>query len=188
MFKNKNTLKGFLTIMTFLIALLILVFMSAPGIKIGNNTHSCLELVNGYKFGSTKMTGFSFLNLLPYIILVILLVFEYLKYVVNIFNNRTTRIVMTIAFVIIGVMFFLSKFMVNDVNPGAGYNKYPKEIAWGSIVQAIVAFICAILSACDAIVDFEYEDNKTVTTSSDINDLKREYAEELKKFNNEDEQ
>lgn len=185
MFKNKNSLKGFLSIATFLIALLILVFMSAPAIYIGKQSYTCLEIVTGYAYFGTKVTGFSFLNLIPYVLLVILLAFEYLKYIFDIFNNRTTRICMTIGFVIIGVMFILSKYMINSLNEGA-INKYPKEIGWGTIIQTIVAFICAILSAVDAIVEFEpeIEEDSNSETKNEIEDLKAKYIEEMKKTEN----
>lgn len=189
LFNNKNTLKGFLTISTFLISLLILVFMSAPAIHVADKTYSALEMVTGYKFGNTKMYGFSFVNLIPYILLGIILVFEYLKYIVSIFNNRTTRIIMTVGFVIIGVMLILSKYMLNDINPGAGFNKLPKETAWGTILQASIAFLCAILSAIDAIADFEViESNDNDNVSNEVDDLKNQYIEELKKINKTDEE
>lgn len=185
MFKNKNTLKGFLSIATFIIALLILVFMSAPAIHVGNETYTCLDIVKGYAYSGTKVTGFSFLNLIPYLLLVVLLVFEYLKYTIAIFDNRATRICMSVGFVIIGVMFILAKYMINNLNEGA-FNKYPKEIAWGTIIQVIVAFICAILCAIDAIVEFEpeIEEESNEETKNEIEDLKATYIEEMKKVNN----
>ena len=185
MFKNKNTLKGFLSIATFIIALLILVFMSAPAIYVGNKSYTCLEIVKGYAYSGIKVTSFSFLNLIPYLLLVVLLVFEYLKYAIDKLNNRITRICMSVGFVIIGVMFILGKYMINNLNEGA-FNKYPKEIAWGAVIQIIVAFICAILCAIDAVVEFEpeIEDNSNEETKNEIEDLKATYIEEMKKINN----
>lgn len=188
LFNNKNTLKGFLTISTFLISLLILVFMSAPAIHVSDKTYTALEMISGYSLNKTKMYGFSFVNLIPYIILGIILIFEYLKYIINIFNNRTTRIIMTIGFVIIGVMLLLSKYMLNDINPGAGFNILPKETAWGTILQASIAFVCAIFSAIDAIVEFEDENNHVENISNEVDDLKSQYIEELKKINKTDEE
>ena len=185
MFKNKNTLKGFLSIATFLVALLILVFMSAPAIYVGKESYTCLEVVNGYAYSGIKVTGFSFLNLIPYILLAVLLVFEYLKYTITIFDNRITRICMTVGFVIVGTMFLLSRYMINNLNEGA-FNKYPKEMAWGTIIQVIVSFICAIFCAIDAIVEFEPEVEEATNeeTKNEIEDLKATYIEEMKKVNN----
>lgn len=186
MFKNKNTLKGFLSIATFIIALLILVFMSAPAIKLGEKTtYTCLEIVKGYAYRGINVTGFSFPNLIPYLLLIILLVFEFLKYAIDKLNNRITRICMSVGFVIVGVMFILGKYMVNSLNGGA-INTINKEIGWGAVIQIIVAFICAILCAIDAIVEFEpeIEDNSNEETKNEIEDLKATYIEEMKKINN----
>ncbi len=194
MFKNKNSLKGFLTILTFVIALIILVFMSAPGVKILDKTHTCLELVGGYQMDAPKIkvTTFSFLNLIPYLLLVILLVFEYLKYIFSIFDNRATRICMSVGFIVVGVMFLFGRYMVNTIEDDMPYNKLPREIGWGAIIQVTVAFICAILSAVDAIVEFEPEEEEidNSETKAEIEDLKTAYIEEMKKLNdkNEDEQ
>ncbi len=187
MFKNKNTLKGFLSIATFLIALLILVFMSAPAVNIYNNSHSCLEIINGYQMDAPKIkaTSFSFLNLIPYLILAVVLTFEYLKYAVSIFDNRITRICMSVGFLIIGVMFLFGRYMVNYIEPNMAYNKAPKTIGWGAIIQVIVSFICAILCAIDAVVEFEPESDEEPNQEikNDIEDLKASYIEEMKKIN-----
>lgn len=191
MFQNKNTLKGFLSIATFLIALLILVFMSAPGFTTGNDSYTCLELVNGFKLlkNSKNVAGFSFLNLIPYLLLVIVLVFEYLKYAVNIFNNRTTRICMSVACIIMGVMFLFGRYMINYYDPTKSYadpTVVPRTIGWGAVIQVIVSFVCAIFCAIDAIVEFEpeVEAEQESETQAEIEDLKATYIEEMKKINN----
>ena len=184
MFKNKNTLKGFLSIATFLVALLILVFMSAPAMYIRNESYTCLQMISGYTYWNMRLADFSFLNLIPYILLVILLVFEYLKYTIKIFDNRVTRICMSVGFVIIGVMLLFSRYMTNTID--TAFEKYAKEIGWGTILQVIVSFICAIFCAIDAIVEFEpeIEEESNEEIKNEIEDLKATYIEEMKKVNN----
>ena len=68
-----------------------------------------------------------------------------------------------------------------NLNEGA-FNKYPKEMAWGTIIQVIVSFICAIFCAIDAIVEFEPEVEEATNeeTKNEIEDLKATYIEEMK--------
>ena len=70
--------------------------MSAPAIYVGKESYTCLEIVKGHAYSGIKVTSFSFLNLIPYLLLVVLLVFEYLKYTLTIFDNRITRICMSV--------------------------------------------------------------------------------------------
>ncbi|MCR5647506.1 MAG: hypothetical protein K6F81_04425, partial [Acholeplasmatales bacterium] len=93
---------------------------------------------------------------------------------------------------VVGVMFLFGRYMVNTIEDDMPYNKLPREIGWGAIIQVTVAFICAILSAIDAIVEFEPEEEEidNSETKAEIEDLKTAYIEEMKKINdkNEDEQ
>ena len=215
---NKNGLKTLFSILQFVLALLIVVFINAPALTwaSGDQTASAREIFTGYYFAfggssrTVRVTEFSFLNLIPYILLGLALVADFVKYAIReiaiketsetISTEKAIKIykIMSISifasYVVIALMLFLGSFMVNEVdNLKEGYSTIYKlhqtrVIAWGAIVQGAVAVVCACLGAADAFIPFELEyvdeDEETISdVKDDVDDLKAELAKQAELYN-----
>lgn len=180
---TKNGLKALFSILQFLIALVILILLSSPALNWYDKSFSAMDVIGGFSNGTGSnlkiVAEFSFLNLLPYLLLAICLIGVFLKYAFNIFDNKITRIIIIVLYITIGIMLLLSKYMLNKVNnTGVIYDLEYYSVAGGAITQAIIAFICAGLGVADLLIKAEIEDEPL--DDNEVNDLKNEYINLLK--------
>ena len=213
---SKNSIKTLASILQFVIALLIVVFINAPALTYASEsqTASARELFTGYSFAfgqskNIRVTEFSFLNLIPYILLGIALVADFVKYAIRevaikeeserLSTEKAIKIykIMSISifatYIVIALMIFFGSFMVNEIDnlKDASSTIYKlhqaRVIAWGAIVQGIIAVICAGLGALDAFLPFElefvdeYEENID-DVKDEVNDLKAELAKQAELY------
>ncbi|MCR5112678.1 MAG: hypothetical protein K6A63_01935 [Acholeplasmatales bacterium] len=215
---NKNSLKTLFSILQFVVALLIVIFINAPALTwaSGDQTASAREMFTGYYFAfggssrTVRVTEFSFLNLIPYILLGLALVADFVKYAIReiaiketserIPTDKAIKIykIMSISifatYVVIALMIFFGVFLVNEVDnlKDASSTIYrlhqSRVIAWGAIVQGCVAVFCAAIGAADAFIPFELEyvdeDEEDIEdVKDDVVDLKAELAKQAELYN-----
>lgn len=180
---SNDSKKGLLSILQFITALVILVLLSAPAVSFYNDqSFNTMDVIGGFavKFSSRniKVTEFSFMNLLPYILIGLCLVGVFLKYAFDKLNNRKFRIVIVVLYVIAGILLFMPNLLMNRVNgSGVIYDLSNYSITGATIARGIIAFVCAGLGIIDIIIpEDQYEEAEP---DHEIDDLKKQYADLL---------
>lgn len=135
--KNKKNASLALTALSVLggLAAIIMLFLPAVVIKDGKTTYTGLQVVFGYTNDlRLEVFGFSFMNLLPYLLALGGLVFSALGAVGR--GSKLGAIIAAAAFIAAGVFFIMSNTFCDYF-----FGKDVLAIAYGAIVAAVASFV-----------------------------------------------
>lgn len=156
MAKKKTKMKSYLPLAAAIFGVLALIMLFLPAIVVGDESYNGLKVVFGYTekaevFGSTietKILKFSFMNLLPYLLVIG-------GIVLNVLNRKNGSklfaLIATACFIVATVFFFCtigSTVLAGDMN-----DKIVEAIKdeWKLGVGSILAAICSILAGLASI-------------------------------------
>lgn len=145
--KNKNNASLALTALSVLggLAAIIMLFLPAVAIKDGKTTYTGLQVVFGYTNDlRLEVFGFSFMNLLPYLLALGGLVFSALGAAGR--GSKLGAIIAAAAFIAAGVFFIMSNTFCDYL-----FGKDVLAIAYGAIVAAVASFVAGACQLFKAI-------------------------------------
>lgn len=127
-----------------------LIMLFLPAINVGDTqtTYSGLQVIFGYKNGETILK-FSFLNLLPYLLIIVGIVFLIL-YSIN-STNYFLALCSAIAFIVAGILFFCT---ISFTIPVVEVMKESFSLGIGAILGGIFSLIVGVAYLINASIIF----------------------------------
>ncbi|MBQ9117597.1 MAG: hypothetical protein IJY11_00140 [Clostridia bacterium] len=159
-------IKKFAPIGAVVLALVAIIMCFLPGAAVEGDSMSVWETIFGYSETyageSMNVVGFSFLNLIPLLCVVVGAVLVVLNVMGK--GSNLFGIVAAVLFVVAGIFFFL---VTTNAMPGSYFDTIPeayRDASWeaakdawdlgvGAILAAICSIIAAVCAACPVVLD-----------------------------------
>ncbi len=152
--RKSSNLPGIIAGLVFIFSVVAIVmfFVANIAIKDSETTYTGLQIAFGYSEGgsvgifnaSVQIFDFSFLNLLPYVLVICGLVLSLIGGLGK--RNGLCLFICVLLFIGASVLFFLSPSFVNFITTGTLENSDLFELAIGGIIAGICAGLCAVFS------------------------------------------
>ena len=145
---------------------------SANGVKMVKQNYNAIEVIFGCRrdkmtstgtktVGSLKTLGFSFMNLLPHILICASLLLLILKLFINKLFNKYVEVSCAIMMVLAGFLLFFAHKFANFMGDSAQYKhlalKDTFHLGWAAIFFGVVTLVCGILLILSTVFAFKQE-------------------------------
>lgn len=158
--KSKANVGQILTLVAILLGIVavVMMFVSAIGVKDSDVTYTGLQVAFGFKetiilLGETDIFHFSFMNLLTYVLATVGVIFAILGIIGK--GSKFASLISAIAFVASGVFFFMTiSFSIPNEDASAIINlKDSFVLGVGSIIGGIVSIISGICCLANVVIE-----------------------------------
>ena len=158
--KSKANVGQILTLVAILLGIVavVMMFVSAIGVKDSDVTYTGLQVAFGFKEatilgGEVIVFNFSFMNLLTYVLATVGVVFAILGIIGK--GSKFASLISAIAFVASGVFFFMTiSFSIPNEDVSAIINlKDAYVLGVGSIIGGIVSIISGICCLANVVIE-----------------------------------